>query len=250
MDKISLKKEQMSDLLDLLNKTRFQIYTYLNMYGKLSLTEIAEKLNKSKSTIHEHIKKLKEVNGIIEEKRAIYSDPNSNKPKVFENVYSLNPELSTEFEDFIPGLNPEKPTTDQAKAVINLLLYAIKIRKANLNITQRFFEKVSNNFEKEPEKMINVAKKVIYGLFRPKYEINDVESKITSKDGSETIEFPALSSYLHLSPRQFNMVSEKYTKFCQLFYSEEFIKASSNEKPFIFMVTGIPMKSILEFLNQ
>ncbi len=250
MDNISSKKEQMSDLLDLLNKTRFQIYTYLNIYGKLSLTEIAEKLNKSKSTIHEHIKKLKEVNGIIEEKRPIYSDPNSNKPKVFENVYSLNPEFTTEFENFIPGLNPEKPTSDQAKAVINLLLYSIKIRKANLNITQRFFEKVSKNFEKEPEKMMNVAKKVISGLFRPKYGINDVESEINSKDSMETIEFPVLSSYLHLSPRQFNMVSEKYTQFCQLYYSEEFVKASNDEKPFIFMVTGIPMKSLLEFINQ
>jgi len=219
------------------------------MYGKLSLTEIAEKLNKSKSTIHEHIKKLKEVNGIIEEKRAIYSDPNSDKPKVFENVYSLNPEFSTELESFIPGLNPEKPTTDQAKAVIDLLLFAIKIRNANLTITQRFLEKVSKNFEKDREKMINVAKKIISGLFKPIYKINHDESETTSKEDSESIQFPALSSYLHLSPRQFNMLSEKYAQFCQLFYSEEFIKASSNEKPFIFMVTGIPMKSFLEFLN-
>ncbi|MFX1588755.1 MAG: winged helix-turn-helix domain-containing protein [Promethearchaeota archaeon] len=243
MDNISSKKEQMSDLLDLLNKTRFQIYTYLNMYGKLSLTEIAKKLNKSKSTIHEHIKKLKEVNGIIEEKRAIYSDPKSNKPKVFENVYSLNPEFSTDFEAFIPGLNPEKPSIDQAKAVINLLLYATKIRKANLNIAQRFLEKVSKNFEKEPERMIDVAKKLISGLLRPKCEINE-------EDGSKATELPLFSTYLHLSPRQLNMVSEQFTQFYQLFYSEEFIKASGNEKPFIFMVTGIPMKSFLEFLNQ
>ncbi|NVM35595.1 MAG: hypothetical protein HWN81_08360 [Candidatus Lokiarchaeota archaeon] len=46
------------------------------------------------------------------------------------------------------------------------------------------------------------------------------------------------------------MVSEKYAKFCQLFYSEEFIKAAGKEKPFIFMITGIPMKSFLEYLNQ
>ena len=247
---ISSKREQMANLMDLLNKTRFEIYTYLNMYGKLSLTEIAEKLNKSKSTIHEHIKKLKEVNGIIEEKRAIYSDPNSDKPKVFENVYSLNPEVRTDFDAFIPGLNPEDPTIDQAKAFIDLLLFATKIRKANLNLSQRFLEKVNKDFKKEPEKIINVVKKLISGLINPKYEIKYDESDNILKEDSESLEFPLFSTYAHLSPRQFNMVSEKFAQFCQLFYSEEFIKSSDEEKPFIFMVTGIPIKSFLEFLKQ
>jgi len=247
---ISSKREQMANLMDLLNKTRFEIYTYLNMYGKLSLTEIAEKLNKSKSTIHEHIKKLKEVNGIIEEKRAIYFDPNSDKPKVFENVYSLNPEVRTDFDAFIPGLNPEDPTIDQAKAFIDLLLFATKIRKANLNLSQRFLEKVNKDFKKEPEKIINVVKKLISGLINPKYEIKYDESDNILKEDSESLEFPLFSTYAHLSPRQFNMVSEKFAQFCQLFYSEEFIKSSDEEKPFIFMVTGIPIKSFLEFLKQ
>lgn len=240
----------MADLMDLLNKTRFQIFTYLNMYGKLSLTEIAEKLNKSKSTIHEHIKKLKEVNGIIEEKRAIYADPNSDKPKVFENVYSLNPEFSTDFDAFIPGMNPKKPTIDQANAFIDLLLFATKIRKANLNLSQRFLEKVSIDFEKEPEKMMKVVKKLISGLINPKYDIKQDESYNILKEDSENLEFPLFSTYAHLSPRQFNMVSEKFSQFCQLFYSEEFIKAADDEKPFIFMITGIPMKSFLEYLKQ
>ncbi len=250
METMSSKREQMADLMELLNKTRFQIFTYLNMYGKLSLTEIAQKLNKSKSTIHEHIKKLKEVNGIIEEKRAIYSDPNSDKPKVFENVYSLNPKFSTEFEAFIPGINPEKPTIDQAKAMIGLLLFATKIRKANLNITQQFLEKLNMDFKKEPEKIRNITKKLISGLFNPEYKIKDEKSEKISKDDSESIELPIFSTYAHLSPQQLKMVSERYAKFCQIFYSEEFINASGEEKPFIFMITGIPMKGILEFLNQ
>jgi predicted DNA-binding protein YlxM (UPF0122 family) len=250
MDPITSKKEKMSDLVDLLSKTRFQIYTYLKIYGKLSLTEIAEKLNKSKSTIHEHIKKIKEVNGIIEEKRAIYSDPNSDKPKVFENVYSLNPELSLDFDAFFPEFNPYNPTTDQAKNVIELLLFATKMRKANLNIQQRFLEKVRTNFEENPVKTIEIAKKIILGLFNPKCEINDVESGKPIEQNSESIEFPVISTYSHLSPRQFNIVSEKYMQFCQLFNSEEFTKSSTDEKPMIFMATVIPMKSFLEFLNK
>ncbi|MFX0040923.1 MAG: helix-turn-helix domain-containing protein [Promethearchaeota archaeon] len=250
MNDIASKREQMADIMDLLNKTRFQIFTYLNIYGKLSLTEIAEKLHKSKSTIHEHIKKLKEVNGIVEEKRAIYSDPNSDKPKVFENIYSLNPDFSTELEAFIPGLNPKEPTVDQAKAIIDLLLFSIKIRKANLNTAQRFIEKVSSNFGKDPEKTMIDVKKLISGLFLPKYEIKKNESEKDAKERSNSREYPLISTYVHLSPRQFNILSEKFTTFCQLFYSEEFKRASSNEKPFIFMTTGIPIKSFLEFLNQ
>ena len=34
------------------------------------------------------------------------------------------------------------------------------------------------------------------------------------------------------------------------FYSEEFDDLSSNEKPIIFMRTGIPMKNFIEFLNK
>ncbi|MBY8982733.1 MAG: helix-turn-helix transcriptional regulator, partial [Candidatus Lokiarchaeota archaeon] len=50
------------ELADLLKgKTKFQLYTYLEMYGKLSLTKIAKKLNKSKSTVYEHLKVLHEI---------------------------------------------------------------------------------------------------------------------------------------------------------------------------------------------
>ncbi|MFX0140166.1 MAG: hypothetical protein ACFFDN_41385, partial [Candidatus Hodarchaeota archaeon] len=70
------------------------------------------------------------------------------------------------------------------------------------------------------------------------------------KEDQESKEYPLISTYAHLSPRQLNIVSEKYTEFCQLFYSKEFRRESSDEKPFIFIATGIPIKSLLEFLNQ
>ncbi|MFX1555209.1 MAG: winged helix-turn-helix domain-containing protein [Promethearchaeota archaeon] len=246
----SSKKENVSDLFDLLNKTKFQIFTFLNMYGKLSLTEIAQKLNKSKSTIHGHIKKMKEVKAINEEKRPIYSDPKSDKPKVFENVYSLNPEFGTEFDDLIPGLNPQKLTYEQVKVIIDSLLFLTKMRIANLNVQKQFFEKIGKNFEKEPEKMKNLTKNIIFGLFNPKCEVNkDNLGKLTQAN-IENKNFPSISSYLHLSPLQFNMFSEKFGQLCQLFYSEEFKNASSDEKPIIFMATAIPMKNFIEFLNK
>lgn len=250
MQSQSSKKENISDLFDLLNKTKFQIFTFLNMYGKLSLTEIAQKLNKSKSTIHGHIKKLKEVNAVNEEKRPIYTDPKSDKPKVFENVYSINSEFGMEFDDLIPGLNPEKLTNGQAKVIIDSLQFITKMRIANLNIQQQFFEKIAKNFEKEPEKMKNLTKNIIFGLFNPKCEIIEDDLDKIPPINVENKNFPLISSYLHLSPLQFNMFSEKFGQLCQLFYSEEFKNASSDEKPIIFMATAIPIKNFIEFLNR
>ena len=246
----SSKKEHVSDFFDLLTKTKFQIFTFLNMYGKLSLTEIAQKLNKSKSTIHGHIKKMKEATAIKEEKRPIFSDPKSNKPKVFENVYSINPEFGTEFDDLIPGLNPEKLTHEQAKVIIDTMLFLTKMRIANLKVQQQFFEKINNSFAEEPEKMKDLTKKIIFGLFNPKCEINEDNLGTTSQVNIEDKDFPSISTYMHLSPLQFNKFSEKFAQLCQLFYSEEFIDVSGDEKPIIFMATAIPMKNFIEFLNK
>ena len=131
-------------------------------------------------------------------------------------------------------------------------IYRIKLfaNDAKMKYIKRFLEKLGENFNKEPEKIINVEKKLVSGLIKPKYEINHDESYESSKEDSKIIEFPLFSTYVNLSPRQFNMVSEKYAKFCQLFYSEEFIKAAGKEGSFVFMITGIPMKKFLEVLNQ
>jgi len=249
MEKRASRKERMANIVDLLGKTKFQIYSFLNIYGKLSLSEIAQKLNKSKSTIHGHIQKMKNFDVILEEKRPIYSDPGSAKPKVFENMYSINPNFETELNAILPGINPESLTLEQAKIVIDLSLFMTKIRIVNLKIQQQFFEKINSNFESKPEEMINISKKIVYGLFNPKCDIADNDSGDTLA-GGEKRDFPLLSAYLYLSPRQFNLFSEKFTQFCQLFYSDEFKKLSSNEKPIIFMGTGIPMKNFIEFLNE
>ncbi|MHA2472648.1 MAG: HTH domain-containing protein [Promethearchaeota archaeon] len=249
MEKQASGKERMAKIVDLLGKTKFQIYSFLNIYGTLSLSEIAQKLNKSKSTIHGHIQKMKEFDVIIEEKRPIYSDSGSTKPKVFENMYSINPGFETEFNAILPGLDPESPTLEQAKTLLDVMLFMTKIRIVNLEIQQQFFEKINSNLENKPEEMINLIKKLIYGLFNPKYDIADNGSGGISVN-NESQAFPLLSSYMYLSPRQFNLFSERFTQLCQSFYSDEFQNLSSDEKPIIFMGTGIPMKNFIEFLNK
>ena len=249
MENQASRKERMAKIVDLLGKTKFQIYSFLNIYGKLSLSEIAQKLNKSKSTIHGHIQKMKEFDVILEEKRPIYVDPGSAKPKVFENMYSINPGFETDFNAILPGLNPETLTLEQAKTVLDVMLFMTKVRIVNLEIQQQFFEKINTSLESNPEEMISLTKKLIYGLFNPKCDITDNVSGDTLIN-NEPQDFPLLSAYLYLSPRQFNLFSEKFSQLCQLFYSDEFKKLSSDEKPIIFMGTGIPMKNFIEFLNE
>ncbi|MHA2394246.1 MAG: winged helix-turn-helix domain-containing protein [Promethearchaeota archaeon] len=249
MEEQDPKKEKMAKIVDLLGKTKFQIFSFLNIYGKLSLSEIAQKLKKSKSTIHGHIKKMKKFNVITEEKRPIYTDPNSDKPKVFENIYSINPEFETEFNAILPGLNLEKLTLEQAKTIIDVMLFMTKIRIVNLEIQKQFFEKINSNLEEKPEEMINLTKKLTNGLFRPQYEISENNSGDTLSSMVEQ-SFPLISAYIYLTPHQFNLFSEKFSQLCQSFYTEEFKRLSSDEKPVIFMGTGIPMKNFIEFLNM
>ncbi|MFX1268947.1 MAG: winged helix-turn-helix domain-containing protein, partial [Promethearchaeota archaeon] len=201
MEKQASRKEKMAEIVDLLGKTKFQIYSFLNIYGKLSLSEITEKLNKSKSTIHGHIQKMKEFDVILEEKRPVYSDPGSTKPKVFENTYAINPNFETEFNAILPGLNPESLTLEQAKTVIDVFLFMTKIRIVNLKIQQQFFEKINKIMGSNPEEMINLTKKLIYGLFNPRCNIADNDSRDTLTD-NENQDFPLLSAYIYLSPRQ------------------------------------------------
>ena len=192
---------------------------------------------------------IDELLSVLEEKRPIYSDPGSAKPKVFENMYSINPNFETELNAILPGINPESLTLEQAKTLIELLLFMTKIRIVNLDIQKQFFEKINTNFESKPEKMINITKKLICGLFNPKCNIdnNDAGDALV---GGEKRDFPLISAFLYLSPLQFNSFSEKFNQLCQFFYSDEFKKLSSNEKPIIFMGSGIPMKNFIEFLNE
>ena len=50
-----------TDLFKIINKTGYQIFLFLAMQGKLSLTELSNSLKRSKSTLSVHLKKLKDI---------------------------------------------------------------------------------------------------------------------------------------------------------------------------------------------
>ncbi|MFX0156272.1 MAG: hypothetical protein ACFE9Q_17250, partial [Candidatus Hodarchaeota archaeon] len=168
----------------------------------------------------------------------------------FENVYTINPEFGTEFEDIIPGLNLENLTVEQAKIIIDTLTFITKMRIANLRIQQQFYNKIENTFETEPEKMKEITKKLLLGIFNPGSTVGEDDSGTPSQGNFEDKDFPGISTYMHLTPHQFTKFSKKFGELCQLFLDDDFAPVTGDERPIIFMGTAMHMKNFIEFLNE
>ena len=216
-------------------KRKFQIYTYLEIYGKLSLTEISEKLNKSKSTIYEHLKFLNKIGLVNINKRPVPTSPPTKGQKVKENIYSINQDFELSFENLIPGLNLKKAIKDdQMKKLAELMLYITKMQMSNLNIQKQVFEKILEMIDKNPNQ-IRKKFKILLGQ-------NTMDNQ---KDYLYTF-----TEYLHLSLPEFKFILDKAIAFNNLEKNEEFKALSGEEKPIILTATAMPMKAYIEFLNE
>jgi DNA-binding transcriptional ArsR family regulator len=71
-------------ITSLKDETRLKIFIYLTVYQKLTLKQLSEILNKGKTTIHHHIRKLEEK-AIIK-----WEEEESEKKKLKTRYYSIN----------------------------------------------------------------------------------------------------------------------------------------------------------------
>ena len=90
-------ESSVAELLD--SEIRFQIFSLLSMYPELSFTELSKKLNKSKSTLHPHLKKLIEDLDLIEISKKVRRGGNpaqyySLKPGYEDKTRQLDTDLS------------------------------------------------------------------------------------------------------------------------------------------------------------
>ncbi|MBN1215311.1 MAG: ArsR family transcriptional regulator [Candidatus Lokiarchaeota archaeon] len=224
-------KAQLADLIK--GKRKFQIYTYLEIYGKLSLTEISEKLNKTKSTIFEHLKFLNEIGLVNIEKRTVPTIPPTKDPKVKENVYSINEKFQLSFENLVPGLKLNKKLNDeQIKMLVDFLIFLTKMQISNLNIQKQVFEKIQKKMVENP----NQIRERIGDLLR--------QRKI---DENYLYTF---TDYMHLSIPQFEYIIQKTKDLNLMENNKEFIKLARKENPIVLMSTAMPIKTYIEFLNE
>lgn len=194
------------------------------MYGHLTLTELAQKLNKSKSTIHEHLKPIKTM-GLIEiNKKPVVSDSKA-KPKIFENVYSLKQNVEEEF-DISQLLSSDMTFEEKAKIILEGILLMTKIKINNYNIQADFYQKLIDNFDESQD----IVHSLLDGIF----------------NGNGGL----ISAYIPLSNRKFKLFAEKFNNICSLLESKEFKDLEEEKKTIIFMASAMPMKLYIDYLNK
>jgi len=152
MNKLEIYKEPFFELLE--SELRFRIFSLLNIYPELSFSEIAELLDKSKSTLHPHIQKLIDI-GVLEVSRKEKVRGNFTR-----NYYSLKSGVFNDLEVVDKDLST---IDDYAFTVIkNWVKFIIK--------TMKMYEKFLNKLEldeKGIDRLIKsiVKREVLSGMF-------------------------------------------------------------------------------------
>lgn len=87
------------------SKTRFRILLFLMVSGELSLTELAEKMNKSKPALHHHLQKMIEADVVVVSREEPY------RGSIMQKFYTLAPGFQP---PYLSGISAEE-IFEQAK---------------------------------------------------------------------------------------------------------------------------------------
>jgi len=218
------------------NDTRFQIWGLLSMYHELSLSELCNKLNKSKSTVHHHLQRLLDI-GIIEVVRE-----EKVRGSIPAKIYSLrNADINDNV--FVCGIGnrvcPSLITGEITGTIEDLL---------SQGIDEALSERVI-----EGEKVIETYNKNIhqsrFQYYKNLSSLDDAPTtleKIFEREESfNSIIFLSESHYLKLR-LLFNEMLEKLYKFM----GESKGKKKELQKPFVFLASAMNLKEILEKNNS
>ena len=201
------------------NPLKNKILIYLFVYGELSLTELRDKLRKSKSTVHRHIQDLIQI-GFVEE---------SKEEKVRGSIKAKFYSISKAFikngihygiDDMVRDSTKifETGDEDQIKNYFKMMKTTIKTLKKPLEIMEKYGENIS--------KSIN--------LFNP-----------------EEIQVQPLMKMIFLNPKQIKKFKEYLRDFWKkvetLFEEEDNGENGSAVNPFYFSFVLLNLKNLLEF---
>lgn len=143
MNKLEIYKEPFFELLE--SELRFRIFSLLNIYPELSFSEIAELLDKSKSTLHPHIRKLIDIE-VIEVSREEKVRGNFTR-----NYYSLKSGVFNDLEVVDKDLSA---IDDYAFIVVkNWVKFIIK--------TMKTYEKFLNRLELDENGIHKLKKSIV-----------------------------------------------------------------------------------------
>ncbi len=261
---IKMTKTKKKGAIELLVKqTRFSIYMYLEVYRELSLTQLSTYLNKSKSTILENIKVLKEI-GFVEGPIPKIVKKKGDK-NIVEHFYKLHPNYQEKLAildynfDYSNGLRREDALT-----LWETGLEIVKIQKSVCDIQRRFSEKLIENHkfkdsdenlneEEKAKKKMKLEKdlKMAYEIINP---CKDEDGKcIRNEKGNYIFDSEAFNSWDYFTRKQFRVFRERYFKMfedLQEEFKDEEKYDPNEEKSLYFFSSAMPLKKMLDYLNE
>ena len=235
---MSVENKKKDDLFK--SKINFKLWGLFSMYPQLSLSELAIKLGKSKSTIHPYIqdylqreiievKEEKQVRGNIKAK--IYGFKKGYNDRIFscekDEICNQKEELDKEFGNHLLKENIMKT----------------KFHIKTLETQLAFFEKLLNSGINGPdERAIEILKKI--------YELNPDRSPdkpylFKKKDVYNIIAYNSKKSHEIMN----KMIFELLRKFNEATDEEE-KEFPDIEKPYHFLAFGMPLKMMMEYLKS
>ena len=218
------------------NKLRFQMWGLFSMYPELSLSDLSQKLGKSKSTIHPHLKLLLEI-GLIQEVR---------EQKVRGNIHAKIYALKQGYDKKIANMGKSKKclTTgvidkEMGAKMIEGNLLQTQLQIEILQTREKFYQKLRDSgIEGPDERALQVLNEM--------YKIEDLDGECNFKYKEN------LTIYGYFSPESYLEVKRLQMEFFDAINAITQVeegKEPNIEKPFYFFELGIPLKRMLEYLN-
>jgi predicted transcriptional regulator len=209
------------------NEIRLLIWGLLNIYNELSFTEIAQKLGKSKSTIHPHLHKLIDV-GLVK-----VSKQKKVRGSIPAKYYSMVPNAmeKTLFTtlDVSKGINKE-----MSQNVINASKSKINYSKLILDMSINFWEIIER--------------------------LDDSEKKVEILKNIPTIKHYNDLKYGRFNHTRFFLTEEQYRRWLELYFdlaikfdteiSKEYNENPNVDRPYYFFAFILPIKYYIETLGS
>ena len=227
-------KYSMDDIFQ--NSIRSWMWGLFSMYPELTLADLSKYLNKSKSTIHPHLKMLEEME-IIEEIRE-----EQVRGRIKSKIYSLKKGYDEKFASWglLPNCTKTSIDEEMGIGIAKNSSNWIQIQIDNLKLQQVFFQELEKKLQTPEKKEALEILERIYGLKKEK-EVSRIMTKKTLKS------FGYFDEKTYLKLRE--LFSEFYTKLAKFSHDAEKDNPTI-EKPYYFFMNVIPMKEVYDFLFQ
>lgn len=237
------KKEDLTNLEILLIKPKFRIYSYLEMYGKLSSQELETLLGKSKSTVNIHLQDL--------QTRGIIAEPTT-RDKKGNFIYQLAENYEEKIRDFESNFDFTQELSEKQLAdIIDIEGKMAQINQNNLQILVDFANKI------KIESKSGLSEKKISELREMMQILRDKEGKLVYDDqGNLLSQYEILNSFDYLTREEYMIFRQEWRGFLEhvknktaKLREQNLISDQDMGKTMYIATFGIPMKRMLKFLD-